>query len=430
MLKLKGGKILFNNLAKFIEGANIPVMTIDGKVTKRIYFNNSATALALSPVMWKVNTNVPLLTYIDAPCPLGERNTIKYNHVRDIILDYIGGDVSKDTVIYVKNSTEGINLLSNLFYQEDPEQVIITTDMEHMANYLPYKCRFKTAIVGITKEGDIDLDDLENKLKKYKNKVKLFAVTGASNVTGITPPIYEMAKLVHKYGVKILVDAVQLVQHQPFSMKPHDDDEHIDFVVFSAHKCYTPFDGGAIIGPYDFFSKYQPYLDGSGTTKFISSEKIIYSDPPKRYEAGYPDIFGIMAMGEALNFLKNVGLNNIAEYEKKLYCYAKSGLQTISKVRMYAQNSDYINLPYISFNMEGMYHTDVANYLGFEHGIEVGAGTVGADIYVQSLVGVSPQEAYKQYCNGKPVGIVRISLGMYNTFSEIDRFIDALGNLY
>lgn len=420
---------MLNHLASYIEGANIPVMTSSGNVTKRVYFNNSATTLALKPVMLDVNVNVPLLTYIDAPSPLGIRNTKRYEHVREIILDYVGGDASKDIVIYAKNSTEGINLLSNLLYQEDPEQVVITTAMEHMANYLPFTCRFKTAVVDVTKDGDIDLEDLENKLKKYYKKVKLLAITGASNVTGITPPIHEIAKLVHKYGAKILVDAVQVVQHLPFNMKPHDDDEHIDFVVFSAHKCYTPFDGGALIGPYNFFNKYKPYLDGSGITKFISSEKIIYSDPPKRYEAGYPDLFGVIAMGEALKFLKYVGVDYIAKYEKKLLRYVQKKLKTIPKVQMYAQNSDNINLPYISFNVEGLYHTDVANYLGFEHGIEVGDGTVGADIYVQDLLGVSPAEAYKQYLKGKPPGIVRISLGMYNTFCEIDQFIDALRNI-
>jgi len=417
---------LIDNLAAYIEGADIPVRTTDGQVAKRVYFNNSATTLALRPVMWNVNSNVPLLTYVDAPCPLGGRTTTMYEQVRDVVLDYVGGDPNKDTVIYAKNSTEAINLLSDLFRQADPEQVVITTAMEHMANYLPFTCRFKTAVVNVTKDGNIDLDDLENKLNRYRNKVKLLAITGASNITGITPPIYKIAKMVHKYDAKILVDAVQLVQHQPFSMKPHNDDEHIDFVVFSAHKCYTPLDGGALIGPYDFFEKYQPYLDGAGTTKFISSEKIIYSDPPKRYEAGYPDIFGVMAMGDALRFLNNIGLNNIAKYEKKLYHYLKRGLESIPKVKMYAQDSGYINIPYVSFNVENIYHTDVANYLGFEHGVEVGAGVLGSDIYVQSLLGVSPQEAYQLYLSGKPAGVVRVSLGMYNTFSEIDRFVDAL----
>ncbi len=425
----KGEKTMLSYLSKDIEGANIPVRIANGDVTKRIYFNNAATSLALRPVMVNVNANIPFHTYIDASCPLGKRNTIIYENVRHIILDYVGGDINKDSVIYVKNSTEGINLLSNLFYQENPDQVIITTAMEHMANYLPYKSQFQTVLVGINKDGDLDLDDLQNKLHTYKNKVNLVAITGASNVTGITPPIYKIAKLVHKYGAKILVDVVQLIQHQPFSMKTHDDDEHIDFIVFSAHKCYTPFDSGILIGPNKFLGQYKPFLEGSGITNFVSSEKILYSNPPKRFEAGYPDLFGVIAMGDAFQFLKNIGLNNIAEYEKKLYHYAKHRLRDISKVSMYAQNSKNVNVPFISFNLKGINHKRVATYLGYEHGIEVGTGTVGADIYVQALLGVSPQKAYNDYVKGNPVGLVRISLGMYNTFEEIDRFADVLGNL-
>ncbi len=420
---------MFSNLSKYIEGANLPVITAGGKVTKRVYFNNAATTLALRPIMQVVNNNIPLLTYIDAPGALGRRNTKWYEDIRDLTLNFVGGNAALDTVIYVKNSTEGINLLSDLYHQENPDQVIITTAMEHMANYLPYKNRFKTVLAGVTPGGELDLADLEKKLKKYKNKVKLVAVTGASNVTGITPPIYQIARLVHQYKAKILVDVVQLIQHQPFSMKPHDDPEHIDYIVFSAHKCYTPIDGGILIGPDNFFKKYLPFLDGAGTTEFISSKKIIYTPPPQRFEAGFPDLFGIIAMGEALKFLKNVGLHNIAAYEKKLYDYAKRVLKNIPGVTIYAENSTNVKIPCISFNIQGVNYRKVAKTLASQSGIEVGAGTVGANIYVQSLVGVSPEKAYQDYLCGNPAGLVRISLGMYNTLAEIDHFAAALSKL-
>ncbi|MCY6960133.1 aminotransferase class V-fold PLP-dependent enzyme [Clostridium brassicae] len=418
--------MLLSNLSRYIEGANIPVETLDGKIVKRVYFNNSGTALALRPVICEVNKNIPFITYTEAAGYLGKRNTKKYEYVREIILDYVGGDVDKDEVIYVHNSTEGINLLADLFYQEDSDQVVITTSMEHMANYLPFKSRFKIATVDITKEGDLDIDDLVYKLTIYKNKVKLVAVTGASNVTGIGPPIYKIAQIVHDYGAKILVDAVQLVQHRPFSMKPHNNSSHIDFVVFSAHKCYTPFDGGALIGPSKFFAKYLPPIQGSDNTSFVSSEKVIYAPTPHRYEAGFPNIFGVMAMGAALKFLKSQGLKNIAEYEKRLYYYLKSGLESIPRVIIYGQESNNIIIPYISFNVEGINYSDVGNYLVYEHGIEVAAGIPGANIYIEKLLDVSPEEAYRRYKSGNPIGIVRASLGMYNTFSEIDRLIKAL----
>ncbi len=418
-----------NNLREYFEGANIPVNTTSGKVTRRIYFNNAATALALKPVLEEVNANIPLLTYIDAPGPLGERNTIRYEHVRKIIIDHVGGDSKKDSVIYVKNSTEGINLLSELLYQDDTDQVILTTAMEHMANYMPYKCRFETETIGITETGDLDLYELESKLQQYGKKVKIVAVTGASNVTGITPPIYDIARLAHKYGAQIFVDAVQLVQHRPFTMKPHNDEEHIDFIAFSAHKCYTPFDGGALIGPKSFFQKFKPDLAGAGAAKFVSTEKIVFSDVPARFEAGYPDLFGITAMGEALMFLKKVGLNNIARYEKSLINHARQRLENIPDIKIYGENSPNINVPILAFNIGRMDHTEIGNYLAYQHGIEVAAGAVGSDIYVQELQGIGPKDAYKLFLAGKSPGVVRISLGMYNTYDEIDHLADALLNM-
>lgn len=122
-------------------------------------------------------------------------------------------------------------------------------------------------------------------------------------------------------------------------------------------------------------------------------------------------------------------MNNLFQYEKDLYNYMKIRLKTIPKVKIYAENSNQINIPYISFNIKGMYHTDVANYLAYNHGIEVAAGSAGADIYVQSLLGVSAEDAYAKYLTGKPYGIIRVSLGMYNSFSEVDSFINALKKL-
>lgn len=418
--------MISNDLSRYIEGANIPVKTSNGEVVKRVYFNNSGTALALKPVVNTVNMNIPSLTYTQAAGPFGKRNTKNYEHVREIILDYVGGDPSKDNVVYVQNSTMGINLLADLFHQEDPNQVVITTAMEHMANYLPFESRFEIAVVDITKDGDLDIEDLIYQLNKYKNRVKLVAVTGASNVTGIGPSIHKIAQIVHNHGAKILVDAVQLVQHQPFDMKSHNDNAHIDFAVLSAHKCYTPFNGGALIGPSEFFGKYLPFIQGSDNTSFVSTERVIYANPPKRYEAGYPDLFGIMAMGCSLEFLKYQGLENIAEYEKKLYYHLKRGLESIPKVEMYGQNSSNIIIPYISFNIKGIPFNDVGNYLVYQHGIEVAAGIPGANIYIEKLLDVSAEEAYRRYLSGNPIGIVRASLGMYNTFNEIDRLVEAL----
>lgn len=417
------------NLAGFIEGADTSTRTIDGNFVKRVYFNNAATTLPLKPVMQAISYYLPYYTYLNDNTIPGEQIDDIYENVRNIVMSYVGGDPTKDIVINIRCTTSGINLLSHLFYQEDPDQVIITTPMEHMASYLPFKTKFKTELVKLTPEGNICLEDLENKLNIYKNKVKLVSIIGATNLTGITPPIYTAAKLAHEYGAKIFVDVAQLVQHRPFNMKPHDDDEHIDFVAFSSHKCYSPYDGGALVGPYEFFEKFRPFQYGAHITDFVSTKKIIYTDSPKRYETGYPDIVGIIAMGEALKFLSWVGLKNIAEYEKLLLDYAVNKLETIPGVEIYGRNADYVNIPYISFNVRGMHYNYVAKKLGFEYGITVGRGTSGADLYTQFLLGLNDEEAYKRYLKGETPGVVRITLGMYNNFDEIDWFIYALNRI-
>jgi selenocysteine lyase/cysteine desulfurase len=119
---------------------------------------------------------------------LSAQLTAKYNEVRDIVKDFIGADASLDTVIYTNNTTSAINILSEIYYEHDPNQIILTTRMEHMANYLPFREKMKTLAVGLTPEGNVDMKDYAAKLKQYRGQIKLVAVTGASNITGIIPP--------------------------------------------------------------------------------------------------------------------------------------------------------------------------------------------------------------------------------------------------
>jgi len=413
------------DLKKYIIGPNTPIETTKG-LTPRVYFNNSATTLILKPAMKKFYSLLPIYTYVDVPSSNSELITKMYEQTRDVILEMVGADLNKDVAIFTKNSTEAMNVLAEVFLEDDPEQVVLSTTMEHLANYLPYKARMQTELITIGENGNIDLEDYILKLEKYQGKVKLVAVTGASNITGVVPKYYEMARLAHQYGAKIFVDIVQVIQHLPFTMKPHSNEEHIDFVAFSAHKAYSGLDGGALIGPYGFLEKYLPLDFGSGITKFIDSSRIIYADPPKKYETGYPDVLGVITMSVALQFLMKVGLNNIAKYEIRLYKYLLYRMQEVPGITIYDNNSPFVRIPYISFTLEGIGFSTVARKLGLDHGIEIGNGKLGADLYVQSLLGLSNKEAYKRYRSGEGYGVNRVSLGMYNTFEEIDIFIDAL----
>lgn len=413
------------NLKDYIIGANSLIDTVNG-VVPRIYFNNASTTLMLKPVNERLQELLPAYTYTRITNRNSDVLTDMYEEVRDIVLEIVGGDYIEDQVIYTKNATSSINLLSELLYQEDKEQIVLSTKMEHLSNYLPYKVKLNTELIELNKDGTIDMCDYENKLIKYKGKVKLVAVTGASNITGICPPIYLMAKLAHKYGARIFVDIVQLVQHKPFSMKDHNCDEHIDFVAFSSHKCYSGLECGVLVGSRNFFKKFKPLEYGSGITKFVSSEKIILSRGTERFETGYRDLLGVIIMGEALNFLMGVGLDIIAEYERNLYNYLVDKLKEVPNIIIYERNNRNSGVPCVAFNFKQISFKELANELGYVHGIEVGEGKLGADLYVQFLLGINDEEAFKVFNSSSEYGIVRASLSMYNSCEEIDRFILSL----
>lgn len=292
--------------------------------------------------------------------------------------------------------------------------------------YLPWRENFETALVGITPCGNVDIDDYRRKLMQYSGRVRLVAVTGAANITGVIPPFYEMARLAHEYGAQIFLDAVQLVQHKPFSMKSHDDPEHIDFLSFDGHKCYTGQSGGVLIGPKEFLDRWQPMIYGAGITDFVSTSQVVYRDAPERYEAGYPDFLGILSLGSALRFLQRVGIQQIERYEAELYKYLVKQLRKIPGILLYGVGESACHVPFVAFNLKGMSFITLAQRLGEKHGIAVASGTSGANLYVQDLLGLSDSQAYALYESGQNYGIVRASIGLFNSCNDVNRLLDAL----
>ena len=413
------------NYSDCVVGSNTPICTNHG-FRNRIYFNNGATALVLKEVLNKINNLYPFYTYINVNNYNSNQITAMYFEARDVIKNYIGADINKDTVIYIKNATLGINIFANILTQMDKDQVILTTKMEHMANYLPYAKRLNTVLIDVLPDGNIDLEDYKNKLELYKGKVKFVCVTAASNITGIIPPFYTMAKLAHQYGAKIFVDAVQLIPHKPFDMKPHNSPEHIDFLVFSGHKFYSGLYGGALVGPTEFFDQYLPIEYGSSMTEFVNTKKIILKDSPSRYEAGYPNIVGIIAMGTSLKFISRIGINNIEKVESSLYKHLLDGLKQIPNIILYGTEANAPYIPFISFNFRGIHHSTISKILGYDYGVEIASGKNAADIYVQTLLGLTDEQAYELYLRDIDYGVLRVSLGFYNTHEEIDCFLKIL----
>lgn len=418
------------NFRHLVVGVDTYVPLKNGKWTKYINFDNAATTPPFKTVMNAINSFAPWYSSIHRGT--GYKSVLStevYENSRNKILNFVGADINKDTVIYVKNTTEAINKLSNRLCSDD-KCVILSSFMEHHSNDLPWRNKFLVDYIETDECGRLLLDDLEKKLKKYDGNVKLVTVTGASNVTGYINPIYQIAKLAHKYGAMIFVDGAQLVPHKRINMNRHSSNEHIDFLAFSGHKMYAPFGVGVLIGPKKIFERGEPDYKGGGTVKLVSHDFVIWDDPPSKEEAGTPNLMGVLALTTAIETLQSIGMDKIEEYETYLLEYANEKLSQIEGIELYC-NDTLNKVAIIPFNVKGIYHQKIAQILSEEAGIGVRSGCFCAQPYVQRLLNINKDEIEKFRKNPdlKRPGMIRLSFGLYNTFDEIDVLIRSLKRL-
>lgn len=421
------------NLKSLVVGANCIVPLINGTSTYYINFDNAATTPPFLAVMDKLNKFAPWYSSIHRGTGYKSKlSTDMYNLCRTMVANFVKADLNKDEVLFVKNTTEGINKLSYLLKEDkssESKDTVLCTFMEHHSNDLPWRNKFNVVYIEVDEYGKLSMNDLEDKLKKYKGRIKLVAVSGASNVTGYINPVHRIASLAHENGAKILVDGAQLIPHVPFTMKPHHSSGHIDFLAFSAHKMYAPFGCGALIGPKDFFSNNISEQVGGGTIKIVTPEEIAWADSPDNQEAGTPNLMGALALCASIDVLTSVGMDTIYKHEDTLKKYALSKLLNIKDVQIYCKKDDYENtVSIIPFNIKGLYHEDVAEALSNHWGIGVRSGCFCAHPYVEKLLNVPKNEIEHmvRHPDNPKKGIVRVSFGLYNTFKEIDIFINAI----
>ena len=404
----------------------------NGNETNYINFDNAATTPPFISVLDKIIEFAP--NYSSVHRGAGYKSKISseyYERGRDVVLDYIKGDQDYHTVIFLKNTTECINKLSYRLQDELQGKIVLSTYMEHHSNLLPWKYKYNTDYVKVDSYGRLSLSDLEYKLRYYNGRVGLVAVSGASNVTGYTNPIHEIAKIAYRYGAKILVDGAQLIPHSPFDMKPVGSEEHIDYLAFSAHKMYAPFGTGVLVAPKSTFEKGYSEHIGGGTIKYVSMKDTIWADPPEKEEAGTPNLMGVVALSESIKTLMSIGMENIEAHERNLTVYALNLMRDISNLAIYDDFDTDNKVSIISFNINGLHHEQLANILGNEGGIGVRNGCFCAQPYVQKLLNISDEvmERYRSNENCPKPGLVRISLGLYNTYDEISLFAKLLDKI-
>ncbi|WIV13862.1 aminotransferase class V-fold PLP-dependent enzyme [Proteiniborus sp. MB09-C3] len=428
-------KLSIDNIRKNIIGINKKVILRNGKSTNYIYFDNAASTPALIPVLEKVSEFLEWYSSIHRGA--GYKSVIStrtYDDSRKIVADFLNADFEKNAVIYVKNSTEAINKLSYRL-QLDKNDIVISSLMEHHSNDLPWRNKCNTLFINLLKDGSLDLNDLEKKLNAHKGRIKLVTVTGCSNVTGYINDIHYIARLSHKYGAKILVDAAQLAPHRAINMKGNRTDEHLDFVVLSGHKLYAPFGTGVLVGPKTTFQNGEPEYTGGGTIISVSQNNVYYAAPPEREEAGSPNIVGAVALAESIKIINEIGMDNIKDHEIMLTKYFLENIKKISEIQIYSNTNEALipdTAGVISFNIPDLHHSLLAALLSYEGGIGVRNGCFCAHPYIHRLLNLSPTEIRKiqqdmMFGRLEDVpGLVRVSFGMYNTIQEIDIFMEVL----
>ncbi|TCK98476.1 selenocysteine lyase/cysteine desulfurase [Natranaerovirga hydrolytica] len=425
-----------NHLIKYrhlVLGVDTKVPISSNEYIHSINFDNAATTPPIKPVLDAINNYSPWYASIHRGTSFKSNlSSSLYDHSREIVLDFVGGDLNDDTVIFVKNATEAINKLSYRLKQCTDKKIILTSYMEHHSNDLPWRDKYIVKYIDILENGLLDIIDLRRQLEHHKNKVALIAITGASNVTGFINDIYDIAHLAHQYGAKILVDGSQLVPHMPIAMKQKNPLKNIDFLVFSGHKMYAPFGVGALIGPKSFFDVGSSEIVGGGTVKVVTPNKVLWETTPLKDEAGTPNIMGIIALTASIRTLNRINLQRIFEHEIYLTNYTLIQMKKLQDIILYgAKNINENRVGIISFNITNMHHSIVAKALAHEFGISVRNGCFCAQPYVQKLLKI-PSDIIQKSLNNPNIshpGLVRISFGFYNTLEEVDCLIAALKNI-
>lgn len=418
-------------------GIKTEVPLFDGRRVRYVNLDSAASTPPLVRVQRAVDRFAPWYSSVHRGAGYKSRlSTHLYEHARDVVLRFTGASPATHEVIFVRNTTEALNLLAHRVVLQ-PGELVLTTRMEHHSNLLPWY-RTPHEFVELTPDGRLDLEDMERRLQAHQGKVRLVTVSGASNVSGIIPDIRPIARMAHAHGALISVDAAQLAPHRPLSMAAADEAERIDILAFSGHKLYAPYGAGVLIVPTTLFASGQPMLVGGGSACLVTRSNIMWTSGADLEEAGSPNVIGVVALAAALEELMRCGMEKIAAHERDLTRYAVKRLQTVPGLSLYGPSWDTVlagkedRLGVFSFQLAGHTYSEIAAVLANEWGIGVRSGCFCAHQYVAFLMGVSDTlsvEIYDRLLAGLPVdlpGMVRASLGIANTRADIDRLVAGL----
>ena len=312
-------------------------------------------------------------------------------------------------IIFTRGTTEGINLVSNSLRNVlTADDEIIITEIEHHSNIVPWQllCQrtgAKLKYIPLTAEGILDIEKLDDLLT---DKTKLVCVNQVSNALGVVNPIETIIEKVHAKGAWVLIDAAQSAPHTVIDVQAMD----CDFLVFSGHKMYGPTGIGILYGKEDILNELPPFHGGGEMIKDVTMEVSTYACLPFKFEAGTPDIAGIIGLGAAVDFINSIGMQTIHDYEKELVDYTIQRLSEFDEVEIYAKDAEHSGAVSFNLKFDGVHSSDVGMILD-KKGIAVRTGHHCAQPIMHHF---------------NIPGTVRASFAVYNTKEEIDTFIEGL----
>lgn len=338
---------------------------------------------------------------------LSEMATMRYEQIRRQVKNFIGASSEKE-IIFVHGTTEGINLIAQSFGRSQWQvgDEIILSEMEHHANIVPWyflkeQIGVELKIIPLLDDGTLDLETYKN---LFSPRTKLVSVTHISNVLGTINPVKEMTTIAHQHGVPILLDGAQAVPHIPVNVSDLD----CDFYTFSGHKLYGPTGIGVLFGKKNWLQEMPPFQGGGGMIEDVSFNHISFTQFPQRFEAGTPDIAGVIGLGAAIDYLEKIGMKNILSHEENLLDYALKSLASISQLKLLSTAEKKIGV--LSFVLEHIHPHDLGTVLDHE-GIAVRAGHHCAIPLLKRL---------------QVPATVRVSLGLYNNEQDIDALVNGI----
>ena len=379
---------------------------INGKTL--IYFDNAATSQtptsvidSISDYYKKYNANIHRGVH-----SVSEEATEAYESSRKKIQKHFNANLSEE-IIFTSGTTHSINIIANGYTDLlSSEDEIIVSGMEHHSNIVPWqmmveKNHAKLNVIPLKENGELDLEHFKSIIS---SKTKVVFLNHVSNALGIINPIQEIIEISHKNGAVVLIDGAQSSAHFNVDLQKLD----IDYFTASAHKLCGPTGIGFLYGKKELLKKLSPLMGGGEMISDVTFEKTTYADLPHKFEAGTPNISGAIAFGYALDYLNEIGLENIYNYENELLDYATKSLKQIDGLKIYGDVKNKTSV--ISFNIENLHPYDIGSILD-KFGIAVRTG---------------------QHC-AQPImdhfhisGTVRVSLSFINTKKEVDKLIEAI----